>query len=60
MALAIAEGRPHRCDEAFATHVIEVMTAILEAGETGTAMTLTTTCDRPDVLNPDQARALMV
>jgi predicted dehydrogenase len=59
MAIAIAADRPHRCNDAFATHVVEVMTAILEAGETGTVMTLSTTCSRPDVLDPDQARALM-
>jgi predicted dehydrogenase len=60
MAIAIAEGRPHRCNDDFATHVVEVMTAILEAGETGTVLTMTTTCDRPEVLGPDAARALMV
>jgi predicted dehydrogenase len=59
MALAIAEGRPHRCNDEFATHVVEVMTAILEAGETGTVMTMTTTCSKPDVLGPDAARALL-
>ncbi|MDA9318492.1 Gfo/Idh/MocA family oxidoreductase [Octadecabacter sp.] len=59
MALAIAEGRPHRCNEDFATHVVEVMTAILDAGETGTVMTMTTTCSKPDVLGPDAARALL-
>lgn len=59
MAMAIAENRPHRCNEAFATHVVEVMTAILEAGETGKVMTMTTTCDRPDVLDPGAARALL-
>lgn len=59
MALAISESRPHRCNDAFATHVVEVMTAILEAGEAGTVMTMKTTCSRPDVLGPDAARALM-
>ena len=59
MALAISDDRPHRCNDAFATHVVEVMTAILEAGETGNVMTLTTTCSRPDAMGPDQARALL-
>lgn len=59
MALAIVEDRPHRCDDAFATHVVEVMTAILEAGLSGTVMTLTTTCKRPETLGPDAARALL-
>ena len=59
MALAIAADRPHRCNESFATHVVEVMTAILEAGETGQVVSLTTTCERPAPLDPDQARALL-
>ena len=59
MALSIQAGRSHRCNDEFATHVIEVMTAILEAGENGQVMTMTTTCERPETLGPDQARALM-
>lgn len=59
MALAITAGRPHRCNDDFATHVVEVMTAILDAGESGQILSMTTTCDRPEALNPDQARALM-
>jgi hypothetical protein len=60
MALSISANTSHRCNEAFATHVVEVMTAVLEAGETGEVMTMTTTCERPDALVPDQARALLV
>jgi predicted dehydrogenase len=59
MAAAIAEGRPHRCSLELATHVVDVMTAILRAGETGAFEVLTTTCDRPDPLGPEAARALM-
>ncbi len=59
MALSIAAGHQHRCNDAYATHVVEVMTAILEAGESGQVMTMTTTCERPDVLLPDQARMLL-
>ncbi|MBE1291062.1 MAG: gfo/Idh/MocA family oxidoreductase [Rhodobacteraceae bacterium] len=59
MALAISEGRPHRCNDEFATHVVEVMTAILEAGETGQVMTMKTSCKRPDVLGPDAAQDLL-
>ena len=59
MALAIAEGRPHRCNADFATHVVEVMTAILQAGESGQVLTMETTCARPQACRPDQARALM-
>lgn len=59
MCLSINEGRPHRCNDAFATHVVEVMTAILDAGENGEVMTMTTTCERPEVLGPTEAQALM-
>jgi predicted dehydrogenase len=59
MAIAIAEDRPHRCNDTFATHVVEVMTAILEAGETDKVITMTTTCSRPDVLGPDAAHSLL-
>lgn len=59
MALSISAGVPHRCNADFATHVVEVMTAILDAGESGTVMTMTTTCERPAVVGPDEARALL-
>lgn len=59
MALAIMADRPHRCSSDFATHIVEVMTAILAVGETGQVMTMTTTCERPEILGPDQARALL-
>ncbi|WP_299730754.1 Gfo/Idh/MocA family oxidoreductase [uncultured Tateyamaria sp.] len=59
MALSIAAGTTHRCNADFATHVVEVMTAILDAGEQGKVITLSTTCARPDVLDPEQARALL-
>ena len=35
MALAIAEGRPHRCSMELALHAVDVMTGILKSGETG-------------------------
>jgi hypothetical protein len=60
MALSISANTPHRCNEAFATHVVEVMTAVLEAGQTQEVMPMTTTCQRPEALGPDQARALLV
>ena len=59
MAIAITEGRPHRCSGEFALHVVDVMTSTLEAGETGAKITLSTTCDRPAPLDGDAARALM-
>lgn len=59
MALAITENRPHRCNDAFALHVVEAMTGILRAGETGGFVAMTTTCTRPEALGPEAARALM-
>lgn len=59
MALAIQNGSPHRCSLEFSLHVVEVMTAILDAGETGSVVQLTTTCDRPAPLGPDAAAALL-
>ncbi|MBU2957982.1 Gfo/Idh/MocA family oxidoreductase [Paracoccus sp. 1_MG-2023] len=60
MAAAIIEGRPHRCGLDLATHVVEVMQAILQAGHENRVVRLTTTCTRPEALDPDAAQALLV
>lgn len=59
MALGILEGRPHRCSLDFALHAIEIMTAILQSGETGKFVTLTTTCERPEALDAASARRML-
>ena len=59
MAAAISEGRPHRCSLELATHVVEVMTAILQSAESRGWVNMVTTCDRPAPLSPDQAQALL-
>lgn len=59
MARAIREGGPHRCALELAVHAVEVMTAALRSGETGAFVTLSTGCDRPAALGPEEARALM-
>lgn len=59
MAAAIDAGRPHRCSQELATHVVEVMTAILEAGENRAWVEMTTTCARPEALGPEDAQALL-
>ena len=59
MAQAILQGRPHRCADDFALHVVDVMTSILRAGETGQVVEIASTCDRPAALDPDAARALL-
>ena len=60
MATAIAEGRAHRCNIDLAVHAVDVMTSILRAGEERRFVDLTTTCERPAALSPDDARALLV
>ena len=59
MALAIEEGRPHRCSLELALHAVDVMTSVLTAGETGKVVSLKTTCERPEALTPAQAKAMM-
>jgi hypothetical protein len=41
MAAAISEKRPHRACGDFALHVLEVMSRILESGETGRRLDIT-------------------
>lgn len=60
MATAIADGRAHRCSIDLAVHAVDVMTGILKAGEERRFVDLTTTCERPAALSPDEARALLV
>lgn len=60
MAIAIQENRPHRCSAEFAHHVVDVMTSILDAGESGKVVPVTTACERPEPFNGDAARAIMV
>ncbi|MDA9208290.1 Gfo/Idh/MocA family oxidoreductase [Octadecabacter sp.] len=59
MAQAVLEGRPHRCNGDLALHVVEVMTSILKAGETGHALDMQTSCERPLPLGENDAAALL-
>lgn len=59
MMNTIESGAPARCGLDVALHVIEVLTGLLKAGETGEVLTLTTTCERPLALGPDEAQALL-
>ncbi len=59
MALAILEGRPHRCSLELALHAVDVMTSIMKSGETGRFITVATTCERPAPLGIKEAKALM-
>jgi len=59
MLTASETGRHARCDLDVALHAVDVMTSILKAGETGQVITLSTTCERPAPLGPDEARAML-
>ena len=59
MMQAIEAGRPARCGLDVALHAVDVMVSILKAGESGEVVTLTTTCERPAALGPEEARALL-
>ncbi len=59
MAIAIGEGRPHRCSMELALHAVDVMTGILKSGETGKFVAMKTTCERPEALGVREARALL-
>src|SRR5690606_17843087 len=59
MMAAIEEGRPARCSLEVALHAVDVMVSILVSGDTGQAVTLATTCERPAALAPDAAAALL-
>ncbi|MFY7834943.1 MAG: Gfo/Idh/MocA family protein [Novosphingobium sp.] len=51
LALAIRTGRPHRTASDFIVHSVEVMEAIAIAARTHHSVVLTTTCNRPAVLD---------
>lgn len=59
MAVAILQGRDHRCSLERALHAVDVMTSILKSGETGEFVAMTTTCSRPAALGIDEAKALL-
>ena len=59
MIQSIDKKRPARCGIDVALHVVEVMSSLLKAGETGKVITLTTTCERPKALKPKDAAALL-
>lgn len=59
MAVSIQQGKPHRCSLEFAHHVVDVMTSILNSGESGQKIKMTTTCERPEPLDTASAQALL-
>ncbi|ANM14591.1 MULTISPECIES: Gfo/Idh/MocA family protein [unclassified Rhizobium] len=59
LARAIIEGRTPRASGDLALHVLDVMEAILRAGETGVAQTIPNTVAQPSELGEDEARSLL-
>ena len=53
------EGRAPRASGDLALHVLEVMEAILRAGETGTAQLVPIMVPQPAELGEDEARSLL-
>ena len=59
MMASIDGGYRARCGLDVALHVVDVMTSLLKAGESGQVLTLSTTCERPLALSPADAAALL-
>lgn len=59
MAAAIRNDVPHRCNNDLALHVVEVMGAILQAGESGAAVEIVSTCERPAAFSAQDAFKIM-
>lgn len=59
MAQAIIEERAHRCGDAFALHVIDVLCAIDRAASEDTVVQVASGADRPEALDGQAARTLM-
>ncbi|MHA6692844.1 Gfo/Idh/MocA family protein [Devosia sp. A449] len=59
MMASIEGGYRARCGLDVALHVVDVMTSLLKAGESGQVLTLSTTCERPLALSPTDALALL-
>lgn len=59
LAAALATGRAPRASGQLALHVLEVMEAVLRAGETGSAQTIGGSTAQPQPLGDDEAQALL-
>jgi len=59
MAMAITEGREHRCNGDMALHVIDTLTCIEKSAASGKFMQTTTTCNRPEALPDSVAKTLV-
>lgn len=59
LARSIVEGRAPRASGSLALHVLEIMEAILRAGETGVGQTIDGKTQQPSELREDEARSLL-
>ncbi|MEM1286251.1 MAG: Gfo/Idh/MocA family oxidoreductase [Pseudomonadota bacterium] len=59
IAQAIRDDRPHRCSFDLALHAVDVMVSVIRSGETGEFVDITTRCERPAPLGPEDARTLL-
>ena len=59
LARGVSEGRAPRASGDLALHVLEVMEAILRAGETGAAQVIPSTILQPKELREDEAKSLL-
>ncbi|ASJ73814.1 Gfo/Idh/MocA family protein [Granulosicoccus antarcticus] len=59
MADAIINGRKHRCNMDVALHVVDILTSIERSAATRQWVDMTTSCERPEALSPEQAQAML-
>lgn len=59
MAAAIEAGRPPRTNVEMAHHTLDVMLGILRAVEEDHSVVIQSSCEKPDALSDEDARALM-
>lgn len=59
LSRAVSEGRKPRASGELALHVLEIMEAILRAGETGTAQVISGPITQPEELREDEAKSLL-
>jgi predicted dehydrogenase len=59
MATAIRANRQHRAAEDLVAHTVEIMETIVNGGETGQTVPITTRCERPRALQPLQRIGLL-
>lgn len=52
MVRGLKRNRDHRTSDTLAVHVLEIMHAFLSSSEQGRTVTLTTTCSRPEPMEP--------